>query len=182
MYGRRNPKSLFDALEILFAKGTIKPSQCIFRFIGRFGTEVEEMFSEVSFKESLEIYGYMSHEKSIEYLFKSDVLLLIVDESKESAEIVPGKVYEYLGVMKPILAIAPHEGAIASLIRQTGAGDIAHQTEVQRLVEIIEEYYELWQKGTLSQKAGKREVIQQYERKESTKKLATLLTSQENQL
>jgi len=175
LYGRRNPKSLFDALEIVFNKGEISPIHCTFRFIGRFGAEVEEMFQSVSFPESLEIHGYMSHEESIRYLFKSDVLLLIVDESKESAEIVPGKVYEYLGVMKPILAIAPHNGAIASLIRETEAGAIAHQTEVENIVSIIEEYFKCWQENTLHLKAGKKEVIQQYERKESTKKLASLL-------
>ena len=175
LYGRRNPKSLFDALEVVFNKGEITPIQCTFRFIGRFGTEVEEMFRSVSFPESLEIHGYMSHEESIRYLFKSDVLLLIVDESKESAEIVPGKVYEYLGVLKPILAIAPHDGAIASLIRETEAGAIAHQTEVENIVSIIEEYFHAWQEQTLHQKAGKKEVIERYERKESTKKLASLL-------
>lgn len=175
LYGRRNPKSLFEALEIIFNKGIISPIQCTFRFIGRFGAEVEEMFQSVSFPESLEIHGYMSHEESIRYLFKSDVLLLIVDESKESAEIVPGKVYEYLGVLKPILAIAPHDGAIASLIRETDAGAIAHQTEVENIVSIIEEYFHYWQNKTLHQKAGKKEVIERYERKESTKKLASLL-------
>lgn len=175
LYGRRNPKSLFDALEIVFNKGEISPIQCTFRFIGRFGAEVEEMFQSVSFPESLEIHGYMSHEESIRYLFKSDVLLLIVDESKESAEIVPGKVYEYLGVLKPIVAIAPHDGAIASLIRETEAGAIAHQTEVETIVNIIEDYFRCWQKQTLHQKAGKKEVIERYERKESTKKLASLL-------
>lgn len=175
LYGRRNPKSLFEALEIIFNNGVISPIQCTFRFIGRFGAEVEEMFQSVSFPESLEIHGYMSHEESIRYLFKSDVLLLIVDESKESAEIVPGKVYEYLGVLKPILAIAPHDGAIASLIRETDAGAIAHQTEVENIVSIIEEYFHCWQEKTLHQKAGKKEVIERYERKESTKKLASLL-------
>ena len=177
LYGRRNPKSLFEALEKVFQKGTFTPNDCTIRFIGRFGAEVEEMFRSVSFTDSLDIHGYMSHEESIEYLFKSDVLLLIVDESKESAEIVPGKVYEYLGAMVPILAIAPHDGAIASLLRQTAAGAIAHQTEIDNIVQILEEYYTLWKEGKLREKAGKKEIIEQFERKEATKKLASLLSS-----
>lgn len=76
------------------------------------------MFQSSSLKDSIEIIGYVPHEKSISYVQVSDVLLLIVDESKESEEIVPGKVYEYIGSMRPVLAIAPEQGAIADLIKR----------------------------------------------------------------
>lgn len=174
MYGRRNPKSFFEALQNLINEGKLNPNDIHLRFVGRFGNEVELMFDEASFKDSIEKIGYVPHEKSIEHLMNSDALLLVVDESKESEEIVPGKVYEYVGVGKPIIAIAPQASAIADLMRETGAGKIAHQSEVQKTSEIIFEYYLNWKhKG--SDYHPNKEIISRYERKNASKKLAELL-------
>lgn len=174
MYGRRNPAALFLALESLIEKGLIKKESLLLRFIGRFGNEIHDMFQSSSLKDSIEIIGYIPHEKSISYVQVSDVLLLIVDESKESEEIVPGKVYEYIGSMKPVLAIAPEQGAIADLIKETQAGGIAHQSNIEGIASIIFEMYSAFKNG-LPLANPHKEIIQCYERRESTKKLAELL-------
>ncbi len=174
MYGRRNPASLFAALEKLIAEKKINSQDLCLRFVGRFGTEVEEMFEKASFRPSIEIIGYVPHGKSLEYLMTSDALLLIVDESKESEEIVPGKVYEYVGVGKPILAIAPPESAIADLMQKTGSGRVAHQTEIDKIGEIFLNYYLDW-KNEKSNFAPDINLISTYERRNATKKLVELL-------
>lgn len=51
----------------------------------------------------------MQHNELTKQLLLSDALLLIVDESDDSNEIVPGKVYEYIGSGKGVLAIAPEK-------------------------------------------------------------------------
>mgnify|MGYP003335126072 CR=1 FL=1 len=174
MYGRRNPSALFAALELLSSKAEISPDSIHLRFIGRFGNEVHEMFATTSFSSSIEVIGYVPHEKSISYLLVSDVLLLIVDEAKESEEIVPGKVYEYIGSFKPVIAIAPTHGAIADLMNETRAGGIAHQSDIEGIANIIREMYIAFKEGkSLAQ--PNIEAIKGYERRESTRKLAQLL-------
>lgn len=174
MYGRRNPASFFEALENLIKKGKINPNELHLRFVGRFGNEIEEMFDKASFSSSIERISYVPHDKSIEYLLLSDSLLLIVDESKESEEIVPGKVYEYIGCKKPIIAIAPNESAIAQLIKETNSGRIAHQTEIEKTEQIIMEMYNIW-KGDTSDFHNDLSIINQFERRESARYLAGLL-------
>jgi hypothetical protein len=174
LYGRRNPSSLFAALEKLISEGKLNPNEFILRFIGRFGAEVEEMYAKATFRQSIETISYIPHDESIRQLMLSDALLLIVDESKESEEIVPGKVYEYIGVLKPILAIAPNESAIAKLMVETGSGKIAHQTQVDRIGEIFMEYFNNWKNGTNNFSPDMNEV-KKYERRESARKLAGLL-------
>ncbi len=179
MYGRRNPSSLFAALELLVGRGEVEPSAIHLRFVGRFGTEVEEMIEKTTFRSAIENIAYVPHKKSIEYLMTSDCLLLIVDESKESEEIVPGKVYEYIGVGKPILAIAPKESAIADLLAETEAGLTAHQTETEKIAGIFKKYYEGWKSGNVDFNP-KVDAIRGYERKEAARKLAGLLTELDN--
>ncbi len=174
MYGRRNPSSFFAAIEQLIRDNKIAANDIHLRFIGRFGTEVEDMFQNASFKDNIEVISYIPHHKSIEYLMLSEVLLLVVDESKESEEIVPGKVYEYIGVKKPILAIAPQSSAIAKLMRETASGKIAHQSEIQKIADIFLEYYECWKQNKPMFSPNESEITK-YERKQSAKYLAGLL-------
>jgi len=174
MYGRRNPAALFSAIENLIQNNKISPSKIKLRFIGRFGNEVLDMFENASFKDSIEIISYMSHGESIANLMKSDCLLLVVDESKESEEIVPGKVYEYIGVGRPIIATGPEEGAVGKLIKSTKAGFIAHQSNVQKIEEIFFNYYKQWLDGKIEYNPDVEE-IQKYERKNAAFKLSQLL-------
>lgn len=176
MYGRRNPLSFLKALKNLIHSNSIKPEQIKIRFIGRFGVEVEAMFEQFPYKESLEILPYIPHNQSIEYLLRSDALLLIVDESKESEEIVPGKVYEYLGTKKPIIAVAPQESAISKLLNECGSGYIAHQTEIDKIEQIIKTLYIYW-KNDFKGFNPNLQKIYKYERKNAAKELSDLFNA-----
>lgn len=174
MYGKRNPKALFNAIEFLLNEKKIVKENIQLNFIGRFGKEVHQMIEETSFNERINRISYLPHSESIHKLLESDSLLLIVDESKESEEIVPGKVYEYLGTYKPLLVIAPERGAIADLIQETGAGLIAHQSNVVGIANNFLLLYNLWEEKKQLTTINS-EAINNYERKESARKLANLL-------
>ncbi|MGQ9819433.1 MAG: glycosyltransferase [Candidatus Kapaibacteriales bacterium] len=174
LYGRRNPESLLLALEKLIQEGKITPNDFKLNFIGRMGSEVTAMIDSVSFRSSIEFFGYLPHHESLARLMKSDASLLIIDESKESDEIVPGKVYEYLGVGRPILAIGPTRGAVAKLLAECQAGLIAHQTQIDEISANFFNIYSSWKADQTFKPNA--EVIRRYERKEHTKKLAEILT------
>jgi glycosyltransferase involved in cell wall biosynthesis len=176
MYGRRNPAEFFAAVKLLVERGMMNPSEFVLRFVGRFGGEIMEMFDAFPYQESLDVLGYMPHEDSIRELLRSDALLLVVDEAKESEEIVPGKVYEYIGAGKPVIALAPPHGAIAALLAETRAGQVAHQADVERLADIIANYFNDWKQKTATFAPDSTKVAQ-YERRNATKRLADLLSA-----
>ena len=174
MYGVRTPREFLDAVAALIAGGAIDPDRLRLRFIGRFGEEVHEMFNAFPYPGVLDVTGYLPHSESIRQLFLSDILLLVVDTTADSAQIVPGKVYEYIGTGRPVLAIAPEEGAIAELLRETGAGLVAHQSDptgiernVSRLVDASLRDVEILDRD--------HEAIAAYERREVTRRLAGFL-------
>jgi hypothetical protein len=179
MYGRRNPEALFQAINNLLKSELISKDEFHIRLIGRFGQEIFDMIENSGFSENIEVIHYLPHSESLQYLLKSDALLLIVDESKESEEIVPGKVYEYLGTNIPLLVIAPEKSAIADLMQETGAGLLAHQSQTSLIGNNFLTLFNNWKKG-LSLNTLNPDAIKKYERKESARKLAQILDSQFN--
>jgi len=173
LYGTRNPADLLRAVENLAAKNLIAKDAFVLKFAGRFGDEVKRMFENSAVKDCIETISYMPHSESIRELLRADALLLIVDEIAGSGEVVPGKVYEYLGAGKPILAIAPTTGAIAQLLRETGAGATAEHGDNAAIEEIFLRYYRAFRGETTLEPANDGE-IKKYERKETTRALARL--------
>jgi len=176
MYGRRTPRALLEALKLLLDQGRLQPSDLHLRFVGRFGDEVHEMLKASPFWPSVELIGYVPHGESIAHLMRSEMSLLIVDEAKESAEIVPGKVYEYMGVGRPILALAPEGSAIEALIRETGTGFSRPQSDLPGIAEALMTAIDRW-KGAQAISDPDPDKVKSYERRESARQLAHILDS-----
>jgi len=175
MYGKRNPQTFLRAVEGLVEKGKIDPRKIRLRFIGRFGGEVREMLQSSSIHKSIDVVSYLPHAESVKELLTSDALLLIVDEADGSDEIVPGKVFEYLGAQRPIIALAP-EGAVASLMRETRSGFVASNQDIAAIQAAFIECFDnfLYHKKKFDQD---REAVRRYDRKEITRQLAAVLDS-----
>jgi glycosyltransferase involved in cell wall biosynthesis len=173
MYGKRNPKSFLRAVEELVSEGKIDATKIHLKFIGRFGSEVHGMLRGSALRDAIEIIAYLPHSESVKELLRADALLLIVDEADGSEEIVPGKVFEYIGAQRPIIALAP-EGAIAELMRETRSGYSAPNQDIPAIKAAFVESYQnfLYDKKKFQQD---REAVKRYDRREITRQLATLL-------
>ena len=173
LYGKRNPKTFLKAVEELVSEGKVDTRMVYLKFIGRFGSEVQEMLRTSSVRDAIEIVSYLPHGESVKELLRADALLLIVDEAAGSEEIVPGKVFEYIGAQRPIIALAP-EGAIAELMRETRSGYVAPNQDIPAIKAAFIECYQnfLYDKKNFQQD---REAVKRYDRREITRQLATLL-------
>ncbi|MCX6153298.1 MAG: glycosyltransferase family 4 protein [Candidatus Kapabacteria bacterium] len=174
MYGRRNPETFLQAIESLIQRNEVNPDEIKLKFVGRFGADIEKMFNSVSFPNSIESIPYLPHGESIKQLIESDVTLLIVDSTKESEEIVPGKVYEYVGLRKPVIAIAPPQSAIAVLMTETGCGRCAAQEDIESIAQIFKQYYQNW-KNSSALIVPDDDAINRYERRTGAKSLSDLM-------
>ncbi|MGB2867789.1 MAG: glycosyl transferase family 1, partial [Bacteroidota bacterium] len=90
-----------------------------------------------------------------------------------SDEIVPGKVFEYIGAQRPIIALAP-EGAVAGVVRETNSGIVVHNQDIPGIKAAFLECYGnfLYHKKKFS---PNRQAMRKYERREVTHRLAELL-------
>jgi glycosyltransferase involved in cell wall biosynthesis len=173
MYGKRNPETFFTAVAKLVETGRVDARHIRLQFIGRFGAEVRAMFAHPVLSGSIVVHEYMPHAESVRYLFQSDALLMVVDDFKGNEEIVPGKVYEYMGSGKPIITLAP-VGAVTRVIEDTRSGRCARSKDIDAIADIFLDLYMQWKAGRLGLDQD-RATVSTFERREVTRKLATLL-------
>ena len=84
--------------------------------------------------------GQVPHKEAMEMEAGAHVLLLIKHRDPQFRELIPGKLYEYLGARKPILAVAGQSPA-AELVRGLRAGWVASPDSPELVALALEEAY-----------------------------------------
>jgi len=141
-------------------------------FVGLFSQEDWGFVTSRGLEKIVETVGYQTHKKSIEYMLKSNALLLTICDERGMESMYNAKLYEYLAAKKPILALIPG-GVAEKLIRKLDAGLIVHPNDESAIRKAILDYYERWLNGTLVIDNPKS--FPQYERKTLTGSLAKCL-------
>jgi glycosyltransferase involved in cell wall biosynthesis len=173
MYGTRNPRDILRAVGSLAASKLIDLKKIVLKFVGRFGDDVARIIAESPVRDCVETVPYLPHRESIKALLQSDALLLIVDEISGSGGVVPGKVYEYLGAGKPVLAIAEPDGVIANLLRETDAGAAYAHSDADGIAAAFLDLFRRFHGGE-PMPAARPEVVKKFERKECARGLAEM--------
>ncbi len=137
------------------------------RFVGIIPPSVAQKFRSTGIE--IELVGYVDHPKSIEYLLRSDLLLLLIAKVENNRGILTGKFFEYLATQKPIMAIGPTDGDLAKIIHETQCGNIFEYGDSKGMHQFIQESLNRPDSGAI------KEIANQYSREQLTKKLAGLL-------
>jgi glycosyltransferase involved in cell wall biosynthesis len=74
---------------------------------------------------SVRVLGQTDHASAIRAMRSADALLLVANTTPGAEATVPGKLFEYLAVGRPIIAVAPPDSSTADVLRQTGGGWLA---------------------------------------------------------
>jgi glycosyltransferase involved in cell wall biosynthesis len=121
IYANRSPLPFLDAVQRLEAVALGDRTVRV-RFIGDFVDAGQKVQVEHSIREgvkaSVSLEGRVPYAESIRSMVQADVLLLLDSPGRRAG--VPGKLYEYIGAGRPILALAEPEGDVAWVLRESG--------------------------------------------------------------
>jgi glycosyltransferase involved in cell wall biosynthesis len=150
LYGRRDPKSFLDAVKLLMESGAIDRENLRVRLVGtvELPYNLAQYLSESKLDTVVSLHDQVPYHASLEYLQLSDLLLLLQPGTKTQ---VPSKLFEYIGMKKPILAISPRDGATSVLVEREGLGTVADPDKVQEIAEGLLRLYRQWSQGLLSE-------------------------------
>ena len=113
----RNPVNLWKAIKRLVEENPPLKETFSIHLAGIIDQGIIEFLQNDSIlKSMIQIEGYKKHEEVINDYFNSDILLLLINNSDNNRVNIPGKLFEYLRVDKPILALGnPHADAVKIL-------------------------------------------------------------------
>jgi glycosyltransferase involved in cell wall biosynthesis len=130
LYAKRHPRHLLQAIANLIDKGHIPRADLRVTFAGTF--DPTDLIHKRQLSDLITLPGTLAHSKNLAQMAGADVLLLIGDVTPDAGDYIPGKLYEYLAVGRPVLALL-HPGEAATILARHGAagtvcvapGDIA---------------------------------------------------------
>ena len=174
--GKRDPTYLFEAIRQLEDENKLDPSKISIEFYGD-STGLEDIANRYGLLDIVHIGGKIAHDEVLKKQLNSDVLLLISWDNEKEKMFIPGKIYEYFALKKPVLSIGYKEGSLKDLIEETKVGYHVSSLESTKeaLLKIYEEFVE---NGTVELNADMN--IEDYSMENMAKKFADLLNELEN--
>lgn len=169
LYGNRNPLMLFQGMRELFQTRPALREKLRLRLIGPLDPKVNAWVHEYDLAEQVECQPYLPHRHALEALSASDATVLI--DAPEFNVNIPGKVFEYLRIGRPILALIA-DGATATLLRETGGARIVHPSDQGGIAAALETLVE--QRATTTSGPDPN-LVAQFERRVLTGQLAAVL-------
>jgi len=165
VYKTSTPAYLLDAIERLPDRVRDRVE---LRFIGRITEEQRPLLEGRNVK--IRCFGFLPQAQALELAAASDFLFL----SMTDPNFASGKIYEYLGMGIPILALCPRGGEVDRILQETGAGWSADPQEPEAVRSLL---LHALGEGTARTSLPQRNVakIREYERPQVVARLDQLI-------
>ena len=170
---RQNPIVLLEALGNLIVADKVARDNCEVEFYG--GAVGNKEINEIEASALLPIvkyYGKVPHTEAIKAQKESQLLWLLDWDDPDELGVHPGKVFEYLGARRPIIATGGVKGNVVDeLLKETGAG--YHAVSVEETEQALLGCYQEWKdKGRVEYHGVG---VERYTFREMTRKYVELL-------
>lgn len=164
---------IWDALNELCGENSEFANNLKIKLIGHIDGKVRSYIAEKNLESKVENVEYMQHAQVLEYQRKSDLLLLLVPIAKKAECILTGKLFEYLASGRPVLAIAPENGDVARVLKETACGFTVDFNDKEKMKSIIMDLYVKYQENQLV--TNKNDVVGKFSRRNLTKEFSKIL-------
>ena len=168
----RNPEVLWQVLRDLIHEEKDFANAFQLNLIGSISENVLQSIKNNNLSDYINDIGYVSHNESIKYQKKSQILLLIEINSEQTKAIIPGKLFEYLVSNRPIIAIGPKDSDVETILEETNTGKYFIYSDYDSLKETILTHFVAFQNAELKSHAIG---LQKYSRRVLTKRLSDLI-------
>lgn len=130
----RNPTYFLKAIKILKQKGI----DIIFNYVGEINPEINKIVADLELSDHFVSVGYLSYYDTVSYMKGSNALILI-GSGQETEQ--TGKIFDYLGCKRPILALAAKKGGIADVVNGIEEIILTENEDPEKIADVILEIY-----------------------------------------
>lgn len=141
LYYGRSLKAFLEAVRRLVESDAGFGRDFRLRLLGTLDVGARSEVARSGLAERIELLPQVAHVEAVRAMRAADALLLIANTTPGAEATVPGKLFEYLAVGRPVLAIAPSESSTADVLRQTGGGWLAPSDDVDAIACALQRGY-----------------------------------------
>jgi glycosyltransferase involved in cell wall biosynthesis len=168
----RDPKPFFRAVSQLQRDGKLDAARVRIELrASGYESSYEPMIRAEGIEDLVHLLPPLPYRDALQNSANADGLLLFQAACCDHQ--IPAKVFEYLRLAKPILALTSHAGDTAVLLRQTGGATIVDSADWQAIYRELPEFLKAAETHTHPRPDSI--LIEQYSRKAQAQKLANLL-------
>ena len=168
----RTPELLFQALQQLNKEGRIDLGKVKVNIYGEYPNELYELISKYQVQDAVKCLGSVPFRDSFAAQQHATILLLLNWDDSDYKGIITGKIFEYLGARKPILAIPFYNQSVDAILNNTKAGITI--TDIDSLKrQLILWYKQYINKGKVTYRGITRE-IEKFSRKKAAEDLSRI--------
>ncbi len=167
------PEYFFEGAKAAVKKMPALKKNLVLEFAGYF----PDMYKPAGDELNIEYLGYIPHNECTRKMLQADVLWMMIGGQKGSDMISTGKIYDYIGSRKPVIACVPESEAKRTLT-EYGNAKICSPYNPEEISEAILYYYNLFMQGKIP-KADKSKV-EKFNRKLLAGKLSEIMHSIKN--
>ncbi len=149
MNADRNPEMLWQAISQLRDNLSGFHHDLRLRFIGKTDFSVKESLKKHKLESCAEFIAPMLHREALVVAADSAILLLALNNTPYAAGITTGKLFEYLGLSRPVLCVGPTDGDAAHIVRKTGSGKTVGFDDQQSMKDALIDWYDQFLQGEL---------------------------------
>lgn len=148
LYGKRDPKTFLEAVQLLVEQQFIDRHRIKIVFVGsvELPYNLPAYLSAANLQGVVTLHEHVPYRESLRFLREADVLLLLQPGTTTQ---IPSKLFEYIGTKKPIVAVSPRQGATSQIIINEELGVVADPDDVEEIGQSLLGFYRAWETGTL---------------------------------
>jgi hypothetical protein len=170
---KRDPIKLFQAVNELISNKIVDANDIEIRFYGPKESWLEEEIKSINIKKIAKLYGLVDRMTALKKQRESQLLLLLLWDHPEEKNVATGKLFDYLGSKRPILAIGGSKGFVKEILDETNAGIFA--ISIDEIKNFLVNSYQEWKRNGIVSYSGKMSNINRYSHREMTKKFSEVL-------
>jgi glycosyltransferase involved in cell wall biosynthesis len=144
----RSAVGFLEAVRVFLDRVPEAREECRVMFLGPRESRNDEAARELGLEDVVVFRDTAPHSETLKLERASHILVLIKHANPLYDGLVPGKLYEYIGVGRPILALAP-DGEAAAIIRAHRRGEVVPQEDPGKIADALGVMYGGYRAGKL---------------------------------
>lgn len=115
------------------------------RFIGKVFEDFKSSFQKYQHL-NLVFQDYLPHQELMEFAQQASILFRPLSTMAYASGAIGAKMFDYLALRKPILAIGEKDSVVGEVLHETQSGEIFETHEIENIANYIKTIYQQWEK------------------------------------